>query len=142
MTSPTPLSEEALREVEQWRDLALQFDGHRIEALAMLRYVSEATNVAGALGRIGEIKAFLAKPPLSGAEVELARLLSLRSETRASVIEECAKVADGVVVRREVRWTEDETGKHPYGGDVLSVNPEKIASAIRALNPSGGDERG
>ena len=66
--------------------------------------------------------------------------LSLRSETRASVIEECARVADGMVRHRPTGVTEDEAGTiWPYGGEEIPVAPSKIATAIRALHPSGGD---
>lgn len=41
----------------QWRDLALQFDAHRIEALAMLRAAADGAVTAD------DIRAFLAKPP-------------------------------------------------------------------------------
>jgi hypothetical protein len=70
---------------DSWRDLALQFDGHRIEALSMLRYVSEAANQYEAMGRIGEIKAFLAKPPLSGEAVLAARLAASPREGHVEV---------------------------------------------------------
>lgn len=60
-----------------WRDLALQFDGHRIEALSLLRYVSESRNCAEATGRASEIKAFLSKPPLSGEAVLAQRIAAL-----------------------------------------------------------------
>lgn len=62
-----------------WRDLALQFDGHRIEALSLLRYVSEARNCAEATGRAAEIRPFLAKAPLSGEAVLAARIAALVS---------------------------------------------------------------
>lgn len=62
---------------DQWRNLALQFDGHRIEALSLLRYVSEAQDSAEAADRIGEIKAFLSKPPLSGEAVLAERIRSM-----------------------------------------------------------------
>lgn len=62
-----------------WRDLALQFDGHRIEALSLLRYVSESSNCHEATNRAHEVKAFLSKPPLSGEAVLAARIAALAS---------------------------------------------------------------
>lgn len=69
---------EAVEPVEDtWRDLALQFDGHRIEAMSLLRYVSESQNCHEATSRAHEIKAFLSKPPLRGEAVLADRLAAL-----------------------------------------------------------------
>jgi hypothetical protein len=75
----TTIEDDGLRAAEQWRDLALQFDGHRIEALSLLRYVSSARDTVEAIGRISEIGPFLAKPPLSGEAVLAERIAALRS---------------------------------------------------------------
>ena len=53
--------------------------GFRIEALSLLRYVSESRNCFEATGRAQEIKAFLSKPPLSGEEVLAQRVAALTS---------------------------------------------------------------
>lgn len=65
-----------------WRNLALQFDGHRIYALSMLRYavrnIEEYATVRDILREpLGELKAFLAKPPLSGEAVLAQRIAAL-----------------------------------------------------------------
>jgi hypothetical protein len=75
----TTIEDDGLRAAEQWRDLALQFDGHRIEALSLLRYVAEARNTVEVVGRVSQIAPFLAKPPLSGEAVLAERLAALRS---------------------------------------------------------------
>lgn len=62
-----------------WRDLALQFDAHRIEALSLLRFVLESANSYDAVSRIGEIRPFLAKRPLSGEAVLAQRIAALRT---------------------------------------------------------------
>lgn len=75
-------------EPDQWRDLALQFDGHRIEALSMLRFAVKSiegyTLEQGILREpLATLKAFLAKPPLPGEAVLAARIEALRA---ASII--------------------------------------------------------
>jgi hypothetical protein len=64
---------------EKWRDLALQFDGHRIEALSMIRYairhIEEYATVRDILREpLSELKLFLHRPPLSGEKVLAARI--------------------------------------------------------------------
>lgn len=86
------------REAEpMWRDLALQFDGQRIEALSLLRYVSESMNCAEATSRAHEVKAFLSKAPPSGEEVLAKRIAALASPTGNSehggVSEEAVEMA-------------------------------------------------
>jgi hypothetical protein len=84
------MSEEVSKELT-WRDLALQFDAHRIEALAMLRYVSEAGSGGEAADRAHQARAFLAKPPLPGEAVLAERIaaIALRSPTEAREAVQC-----------------------------------------------------
>ena len=63
----------------QWRDLALQFGGHRIDALSMLRYavrqIEEYQIVRDILREpLDKLRQFLASPPLSGSEVLANRI--------------------------------------------------------------------
>ncbi|MFC3208087.1 hypothetical protein [Aquamicrobium soli] len=55
----------------QWRDLALQFDGHRIQAMCLLRAI--AADKAGK----AEIEVFLSAPPLSGEQVLADRIAAI-----------------------------------------------------------------
>ncbi|WEJ60186.1 hypothetical protein [Devosia sp. FJ2-5-3] len=88
------VSSERVSEEAAWRNLALQFDGHRIDALSMLRFavrcIEEYATVRDILKLpLSELKAFLAKPPLSGDEVLKQRieLLSLRSSVKTVDVE-------------------------------------------------------
>ncbi len=56
---------------EQWRNLALQFDQHRMEALWHLKTLLANPEHAEA------VRAFLSAPPLSGSEVLKQRLQEL-----------------------------------------------------------------
>ncbi|MGN6537591.1 MAG: hypothetical protein ACTHKQ_17915 [Mesorhizobium sp.] len=62
----------------QWRDLALQFDGHRIQAMCLLRAI--AADKAGK----AEIEAFLSAPPLSGEQVLADRIAAIGAGQSAS----------------------------------------------------------
>jgi hypothetical protein len=85
---------------DTWRNLALQFDGHRIEALALLRYVAD--EAAAELPQLaGEVKQFLSAPPLSGEKVLAERIAALASpsaEAAQPVAWDVCNV-DGEVVR-------------------------------------------
>lgn len=83
-----------------WRDLALQFDGHRIEALALLRYVAASSNAHEATSRISEIGPFLTKPPLSG-EAVLAQRLGALTELQHRRAEEAGTPDGWVLAPRE-----------------------------------------
>lgn len=96
---PSPHKGEAAKLEDQWRDLALQFDGHRIEALSLLRYVSEADTALEAIGRMGEIRAFLAKPPLAGEAVLAQRI----SEFQQVEIERLGAERDALE-QQAVQW--------------------------------------
>ena len=65
------------KEREAWRDLALQFDGHRMQALGWLRLIAKELpknpDWAG-------LYHFLASPPLSGEAVLAERLAALASQ--------------------------------------------------------------
>jgi len=62
---------------EQWRALALQFDRHRMSALAHLKMV-----VAGQEGALDACRDFLAAPPVPGHEIT-AEIDQLRAEVEA-----------------------------------------------------------
>jgi Lar family restriction alleviation protein len=81
----TPLaSVEGADTDDTWRDLALQFDGHRIEALALLRYVADGL-IAAELPRFsGEVRQFLSAPPLAGEKVLAKRIAALAQSGRSS----------------------------------------------------------
>jgi hypothetical protein len=69
-----------------WRDLALQFDNHRIDCLSMLRYavrnIEEYATVRDILREpLYSLKAFLAKPPLGGEAVLANRIEALAHPT-------------------------------------------------------------
>ena len=58
-----------------WRNLALQFDGHRIEALSWLKAM-----VANPFANIEGARDFLAAPPLPGEKVLAERIAALSTE--------------------------------------------------------------
>lgn len=65
----------------QWRNLALQFDGHRMEALGLLRAIAEGHDLRD---RVAE---FVARAPLSGEEVLAQRLAAMAAEAREAPAE-------------------------------------------------------
>lgn len=80
-----------------WRDLALQFDNHRIDCLSMLRYVvrsiEEYATVRDILGEpLSSLKEFLSKPPLSGETVLAERVAALSHPTPAQKVQESQTV--------------------------------------------------
>lgn len=92
---------------EQWRQLALQFDRHRMSATGLLKAVSDgnATAVDCAL--------FIAEPPVSGRSLEADRneLLGLLREARSvvnvtaeteSMSPSCQQSLRGVVARIDI----------------------------------------
>lgn len=60
----------------EWRRLALQFDGHRMQALAHLRCLLENHE-----GHADAVRAFLAAPPLSGEQVLNERIAAMYQST-------------------------------------------------------------
>lgn len=60
----------------EWRRLALQFDGHRMQALAHLRCLLENHE-----GHADAVRAFLAAPPLSGEQVLNERIAAMYQPT-------------------------------------------------------------
>lgn len=71
VASPPPSGEVEID--EKWRELALQFDGHRIHAMCLLRAVA-----AGEAGT-ADVEAFLSAPPLPGEQVLADRIAALSS---------------------------------------------------------------
>ncbi|MFZ3584371.1 hypothetical protein ACOI1H_19735 [Loktanella sp. DJP18] len=59
---------------DQWRALALQFDGHRIEAIQIIKAL-----VAGQDGAQAMAETFLSRPHLPGEQVLAARVAEIAS---------------------------------------------------------------
>lgn len=143
---PVVALEEEDAEVDaKWRDLALQFDGHRIEALALLRYVSEAGNANEAIGRAGEIRAFLSKPPLSGEAVLAARIAALSSPTPVGVSEAIPEsLADAETrIMQEYRWgnltplgVANHLRRAGFRSEVAVAKANSLEAALRSQPPA------
>ena len=73
------LTEEVEHE-SKWRDLALQFDGHRLQALWHLRAIVLAQNSLPE--RISAAEEFLKEPPISGEQVLAQRIAELEAKAR------------------------------------------------------------
>lgn len=97
----TTIEDDGLRAAEQWRNLALQFDGHRIEALEYLRTIVHSIEQYATVRDIlreplASLKVFLASPPLSGEAVLAERLAALRSSPAVDGVgEPVAWICDG-----------------------------------------------
>jgi hypothetical protein len=61
----------------KWRNLAMQFDGHRMEAIWHLKELMNNPE-----GHREAVEKFLAAPPLSGEEVLVARIKEITSEKK------------------------------------------------------------
>jgi hypothetical protein len=73
---------------EKWRDLALQFDEHRMQAMGWLQVCAEKLPERSA----EVIKEFLKAPPLSGQKVLAERIASMSQSTQQNDREALAKV--------------------------------------------------
>lgn len=73
------LAEEA-EAANNWRRLALQFDGHRMQALGHLRAITRATSFPAIGQCIEAAEKFLQLPPLSGEEVLAERIKELAAQ--------------------------------------------------------------
>lgn len=118
----------------EWRNLALQFDGHRIDALSMLRYavrnIEEYATVRDILREpLQTIKAFLAAPPLSGEKVLAARIA-------ASAAEGGEAVAWRDVIAERQRQISAE-GWTPEHDDVHASHELRRAAACYMLGNGG-----
>lgn len=77
LLSKQPAQAEAPSEPVVWRDLALQFDGHRMQALGWLKLiVRELPQTPAWVG----LRHFLASPPLSGEAVLADRIAALAAQ--------------------------------------------------------------
>ena len=65
---------------DAWRQLALQFDGHRMQALGHLRAITRATSFPAIGQCIEAAEKFLQLPPLSGEEVLAERIKELAAQ--------------------------------------------------------------
>lgn len=74
------LTEEVEHE-SKWRDLALQFDGHRMQALWHLKAVLHADSSAD---QYKAAEQFLAAPPLSGEKVLAQRIAELEAKAQSA----------------------------------------------------------
>ncbi|AOS80249.1 hypothetical protein Q5W_15370 [Hydrogenophaga sp. PBC] len=72
-----PTQAEAPSDKNVWRDLALQFDNHRMQALGWLRMAADELPRTPAWSALRD---FIAAPPLSGAEVLQQRVAALATQ--------------------------------------------------------------
>lgn len=66
-------AEEALETEYKWRDLALQFDGHRMQALSLLKMIVNDAPVE----QYQPVRNFLNSPPLSGEDIMKERIAAI-----------------------------------------------------------------
>lgn len=88
---------------EVWRRLALQFDGHRMRAIGLLKLIDHTLKggPAFATEKIqGDIARFLSEPPLSGEEV-----LAERIARAAAPTQEAEDAARYRILRRGQHWS-------------------------------------
>ena len=78
-----------------WRDLALQFDNHRMAALWHLKKLVSAPQSSG------RVQLFLSEPPRAAHEV-VAERDQLRAELAAVKSDYCEAIADGTEMRKEL----------------------------------------
>jgi hypothetical protein len=71
------LHAETIEADDKWRDLALQFDGHRMQALQMLRWARK--HIPEGVVR-NDVDAFLNAPPLPGEQVLADRIRALAEQ--------------------------------------------------------------
>lgn len=126
-----------LEHAEQWRELALQFDRHRMNAMALIKAV--AHGFAGA----PECKAFAAVPPIPGHAIT-AEIAELRAQLQPAPAERGVVLPALKVV--EQAWGYDEGGNYAEGfaegyndaiDDVQRLNP---APATADSDVPGGAE--
>lgn len=122
-----------------WRRLALQFDGHRMQALGLLRQVSavlDGRNLGAEVNAlIVDVQCFLAAPPLSGEKVLAERIGAMVAGRDASQpVVEVVEMPPGPVIDADDDGTELVTLRVP--GDVAAfvraAGNEAMAQALAA----------
>lgn len=104
----------------KWRDLALQFDGHRMQALAWLKQIlAESPDDAWPFART-----FLKSPPMSGEAVLAERIEALAAQASGQDREDVAPA----------EWMEDD-GRAPWAINSLKARIKEMrASEKRCRN--------
>jgi len=126
--APTPAAALAPAEAdddEEWRRLALQFDGHRMQAIGLLKLINHTLKGGPAFSTEkiqGDIARFLSEPPLSGEEVLAERIARAAAPTQE---------ADG--------WMPIETA--PKDGRALLLGPRHAPVVGMVSHPMPWDER-
>lgn len=143
--APQASAEESDREsADQWRRLALQFDGHRMQAIGWLK---------AALAELPDIpawsaaRAFLAAPPLSGEQVlaERIRVLADRQQRGGDSLQNLATEKFASDKEREAfdRWFYLAPTKIPpetFTDDFYGIALEVWRSALASQKPVEGDD--
>lgn len=120
----------------KWRDLALQFDGHRMQAISLLKMiVNDAPEK-----QFTSVRNFLKCGPLSGEEVMNERLLVIANSRPAPAVTLDELVPDGwKLVPVEPTWgmlAADGCAKHHDGQQCLHhKNRKRIWRAMLASAP-------
>lgn len=134
-------------EADAWRRLALQFDGHRMQALGHLRVM-----LADPQAHADRVTEFLAAPPLSGEQVLAERIRALAAPQASEAGIELA--AAWVDKRRQDfdhahGYMEPDTGAWSFGrGDGATAKEEysaelaEIAEGLRALKTQADKDGG
>lgn len=112
---------EARREGEDaspWRDLALQFDGHRMQAISLLHHARDS-----GLQNRKEIDAFLSAPPLPGEQV-------LANRIEALLDAEAPAQPKPEAVQEALEWAESQRSRAVSRAEHISAPEDE---AVRLL---------
>ena len=124
-----------------WRDLALQFDGQRMQAMQILRAIRDGHDMKDMVAE------FVAAPPLSGEEVLAARIARLAQAEGGPAVTE-ARNPDYIYDPQEWEYTCDWDDRYLLTddltfGQILEVNTLFVgASKFAARVPISFDEDG
>jgi hypothetical protein len=98
-----------VKENKQWRDLALQFDNHRMQAMSHLKLLLEETQL-----HKEEATLFVSAPPLAGEEVLKQRLKEMfektvneNKEIKRRVVSAAIRAEDGTVLMGIRHYSQD-----------------------------------
>jgi hypothetical protein len=138
---PKPPAKPAPPDTNSWRQLALQFDGHRMQALGHLRSM-----LANACGHAPIVEQFLAAPPLPSEAVLAQRLGADKAEAFHEWMDKTAWMQDQIdtfhgrtlglhradILRNEINYLRGQLEFQRGALNALAVcdgSPENVADA-------------
>ncbi|MEB6533231.1 hypothetical protein MXM51_01530 [Pantoea stewartii] len=118
----------------KWRDLALQFDGHRIQAISLLKMIiNDAPD-----GQYLSVRNFLKSAPLPGEEVLRKRIAEIAEVQRLNATAQ--PVSDGCKVPEGWKLVPIEPTTQMYEAGDRQLTTKQVWDSMLAAAPGGQDD--